>query len=147
MLVVAVVAVAVVGVVAGIVLLALAPRLRLFDDQRRRGIALAVMAVVVLGGPFLANTLVRREATSRQDAAADRLYEALVAADYGDLAGGDPRAALGEAASGVTAWAVRPDGTVEVVQPVRVAWVRWCVVGEKRPDGDARVDRRTEPCP
>lgn len=130
-----------------VVLLAAAPRLRLFDDQRRRAVALAVFAVVALGGPLLANSLVRREAASREDQVADALFDALRAVDYDELRSADPRDVLGPAGAGVETWTVRPDGTVEVRHPVGVAWLDWCVVGEKRPDGDVRIDRTTSPCP
>jgi hypothetical protein len=137
------VAATVAAVVASLVLLALAPRLRWLDDQRRRAVALAVMVLGTLALGLAAVVAVRAEASRLEDDAADELYAALEATSEGEalvLAGEVPLP------GGATDAAELQRGGVAFYRPVEVLWVRWCMVAVVD-DDKVTVDRVHEPCP
>lgn len=134
-----------VAVVGSLVLLALAPRLRWLDDQRRRAVALAVMVLGTLALGLAAVAAVRAEAARREDAAADELFAAL------EGTGEDDALALALAGEvplpgGATDAAELQGGGVAFYRPVEVLWVRWCMVAVVEGDR-VTVDRVHQPCP
>jgi hypothetical protein len=131
-------------VLGSVILLALAPRLRLFDDRRTRVGFLVVLGLVALAVPLVAVRLVDRVADDREAAAAAELYDWLAGQDYADAA----RIALQRpsGAPGVTA-ARLDDGVLVVARPVVVAWQSRCVIGSLPPDGLPAIKRSSAPCP
>jgi hypothetical protein len=125
-------------------LLALAPRLRLFDDRRARVVFIAVLAVVAVAVPIVVVRAVDRTADHRQADAADELYSWLSGRPYDDAV----TAALTEpsGAPGVSR-ARLEDGVLVVQRPVVVAWQSRCVIGRYPSDGLPAVKRSPAPCP
>jgi hypothetical protein len=131
-------------VVLALGVLALAPRLRLFDDRRARLAFLAVLAVVAVAVPVVAVAVVDRTADGREDDAATELFDWLSARSFSEAsaasfgpAGGPP---------GVSAASIE-DGVLVLQRPVVVAWQSRCVVGRYPPDGLPSVKRTSAPCP
>jgi hypothetical protein len=133
------------AVLVCLVLLLLAPRLSLFDDQRRRALTLITMLVAVslLGIGSLA--AVRREVDRRETVAARQLYAALAVAD--------PEALLSAAAdgrplpAGATRVAELQAGGVVVYRPVRAVWASRCIAGTIDDEGHVTVERIPRHCP
>jgi hypothetical protein len=131
-------------VLGSVTLLALAPRLRVFDDRRARVGFLVVLGLVALAVPIVAARQVDQAADDREATAAEELYDWLAGRGYADAT----RAALEQPsdAPGVTA-ARLEDGVLVVVRPVVVAWQRRCVIGRLPPDGLPAITRSSAPCP
>jgi len=131
-------------VVAFVAVLALAPRLRVFDDRRARVGFLVVLAGVALVVPLGLVAAVDRTADAREDDAVDELYAWLSSRTYAEVGAAtafDPAAAPGVAV-------VRnDDGAVVLERPVEVAWQRRCVIGRYPTDGLPSVRRTSSPCP
>jgi hypothetical protein len=126
-------------------LLLLAPRLSLFDDRRRRAVALVAMVVAVSLLGVAALAAVRREIDHRETAAARRLFDALSVAD--------PEAVLSDAANGrplpagATRVAELQGGGIVVYRPVRAVWTSRCIAGTIDAEGHVSVERIPAHCP
>lgn len=134
-------------VVAFVGVLALAPRLRLFDDRRVRVGFLGVLAVVALVVPLVAIAAVDRTADQREADAAGELFEWLSVRTFDEAS----TVALGDAGRGgvpgVSAATVDDDGVLVLERPVVVAWQSRCVIGRYPPAGLPSVKRTSSPCP
>ena len=126
-----------------VAVLALAPRLRLFDDRRARMVFIVVLAVVAVAVPIVVVQAVDRTADHRQADAADELYTWLSGRPYDDAvtaALADPSGAPGVRQARLV------DGVLVVQRPVVVAWQSRCVIGQYPADGLPAVKRSPSPC-
>jgi hypothetical protein len=124
--------------------LAVAPRLRVFDDRRARIGFLVVLAVVAVAVPLVVARAVDRLADTREADAAEEVYAWLSDRPY-DLAVAQGLAEP-SGAPGVAEATLEGDELV-LARPVVVAWQSRCVIGRLAPDGLASVKRSPAPCP
>lgn len=126
-------------------LLALAPRLRVFDDRRTRLIVIGVLGVLIVGGGTGLTGFASWRAGRAAAEARRELAESLDGADADAL-----RQALDAGEGGVLPGIVRIERRGDeyaFYRPVSVIWVRWCVVGLLAADDTVRLETVRAACP